>query len=252
MLRISTRSTLQTTNDGHPMWGTSLCLRWQSIRVSEHHHPWLHLEEEESKHCIPLCKGRCCQRWMTNSIRQHSWKWGRPADEHFAVRRQEKRFCMTRTPPYLRPMGKEQVRCNKTTNGLGLKCLNHLDEVDSFLTNHTRFILIFGFWFWILVLVFGFFWQEGGNHVGWTFLMTLWWRQVANLRYDLLLERSVLMDSTVHQYALWPLWMRWIAVKDTLKQLQYSTWTEVLTFFRATYEPTVVLYATCTYRPWEP
>ena len=157
MLWISTRSTLQTTNDGHPMWGTSLCLRWQSIRVSEHHHPWLHLEEEESKHCIPLCKGRRCQRWMANSIRQHSWKWGRPANETFAVRRQEKRFCTTRTPPYLRPMGKEQVRCNKTTNGLGLKCLNHLDEVDSFLTNHTRFILIFGFWFWILVLVFGFF-----------------------------------------------------------------------------------------------
>jgi hypothetical protein len=44
------------------------------------------------------------------------------------------------------------VRCNKTTNGLGLKCLNHLDEVDSFLTNHTRFI----FDFWILILDFGF------------------------------------------------------------------------------------------------
>ena len=54
------------------------------------------------------------------------------------------------------------------------------------------------------------------------------------------------MDSTVQQYALWPLWMRWITVKHALKQLRESTWTAVSTFFRATYEPTAVSYATCT------
>jgi hypothetical protein len=32
----------------------------------------------------------------------------------------------------------------------------------------------------------------------------------------------------------------------TLKQLRESTWTAVSTFFRATYEPTAVSYATCT------
>jgi hypothetical protein len=82
-------------------WTISQWSRTQSTRV--------YIEEEEPFYCLSLCARECCQRYNSNRLRKHNYKFGRLSEQNTiggkAVRvgQSDPIFSLVNSPVHTRP-----------------------------------------------------------------------------------------------------------------------------------------------------